>query len=95
MTAANFRSVLRKAAAFFVTAVLIGLVLMFSVLIFAVVFTLGAMAWAYLWWKTRDLRKLMRNHPLGGEVIKGEVIEGEIIEGEVIRVIDSGNRSEY
>src|SRR3989338_1318683 len=61
-------SLLRKVAAFFITAALIGLVLMFSVLIFAVVLTVGAMAWGYLWWKTRDLRKQMRNHPLGEEV---------------------------
>jgi len=50
----------------------------------------------YLWWKTRDLRKQMRNHPFGdeviaGEVIEGEVIRGEVIEGEVIRVVDASN----
>jgi len=73
--------------------------LMFSVLIFVAVLTVGAMAWGYLWWKTRDLRKQMRNHPLGEEVIEGEVIEGEVIEGEIIksevlRVIDSSYRGE-
>ena len=78
-TTAELTSLLRKVAAFIVTAALIGLVLMFSVLLFAVILTVGAMAWGYLWWKTRDLRKQMRqNHP-------GCVV----IEGEVIREVDS------
>ena len=77
-------SLLRKVAAFFITAALIGLVLMFSVLIFVAVLTVGAMAVGYLWWKTRDLRKQMRMHPLCDGVIKGEIIEGE-----VIREVDS------
>ncbi|MDO8262416.1 MAG: hypothetical protein Q7T21_04225 [Gallionella sp.] len=93
-TTTNSPGILRKGASFLITAALIGLMLMFSVLIFMVVFTVGAMAWGYLWWKTRDLRKQMRNHPLGDEVIRGEVIEGEIINGEVIRVIDSSNNGE-
>lgn len=86
-------SLLRKVAAFFITAALIGLVLMFSVLIFVAVLTVGAMAVGYLWWKTRDLRKQMRNHPLD-EVLEGEVIEGEVIKSEVLRVIDSSYRGE-
>jgi len=28
------------------------------------------MVWGYLWWKTRDLRKQMRNQPFAGEVIE-------------------------
>lgn len=82
-------SLLRKVAAFIVTAVLIGLVLMFSVLLFAVILIVGTMAWGYLWWKTRDLRKQMRQYPVGDGVIEGEVIR-EVIEGEVIREVDSG-----
>lgn len=82
-------SLLRKVVAFIVSAVLIGLVLMFSALLFAVILIVGAIAWGYLWWKTRDLRKQMRQHPLGDLVI-----EGEVIEGEVIREVDSVYRSE-
>lgn len=85
----NSPSLLRRVARLVVAIALIGLVLMFSALLFIVVLTAGTMVLGYLWWKTRDLRKQMRNHPLGDEVIRGEVIEGEIIEGEVIRVIDS------
>ena len=96
---ANSPSLFRRVARLVVAIALIGLVLMFSALLFIVVLTAGTMVLGYLWWKTRDLRKQMRNHPLGdevirGEVIEGEIIEGEIIEGEVIRVIDSRQRSE-
>jgi hypothetical protein len=75
---------LRKVAAFVLTMAMFALVLMFSVLLFAVVFTGGAIAMGYMWWRTRELRKQMREHPTGGVVIEGEVIEGEVIEGEVI-----------
>ena len=82
-------SLLRKVAAFIVTAALIGLVLMFSALLFSAILTVGAMAWVYLWWRTRDLRKQMRMHPADYVVI-----EGEVIEGEVIREVDSSDGRE-
>ncbi len=55
------------------------LALMFSVVLFAAVAAVGAVAWGYLWWKTRDLRKKMREtKPDEGLVLEGEVIrEGE------------------
>lgn len=46
----------------------------FSLLLFAVIVVVGLLVWAYLWWKTRALRKQMRERPLGGHVIEGEVI---------------------
>jgi len=70
---------LRKLAAFVLTIAMFALVLMFSVMLFVVVFTAGAIAMSYLWWRTRELRKQMRNHPPGGVVIEGEVIEGEVV----------------
>jgi len=75
---------LRKVAAFVLTMAMFALVLMFSVVLFAIVLTAGAIAMGYFWWKTRELRKQMREHPPGGAVIEGEVIEDEVIEGEVI-----------
>ena len=55
------------------------LALMFSVVLFAVVVTVGLAAWGYLWWKTRNLRKQMRDNPPDGLVIEGVVIrEGEV-----------------
>ncbi len=56
------------------------LALMFSVVLFAVVVTGGLIVWGYLWWKTRNLRKQMRENPPGGLVIEGEVIREEVVE---------------
>lgn len=47
---------------------------MFSLVILAVIAVAGLLAWSYFWWKTRKLRKAMRDHPSGGVVIDGEVI---------------------
>ncbi|WP_068637189.1 hypothetical protein [Thauera butanivorans] len=69
-------SLLQKIVAAIVTVAVFGVALMFSVVFFAVVVTVGAVAWGYLWWKTRALRKQMRDHPPAG---RGMVIEGEII----------------
>jgi hypothetical protein len=87
---------LRKMAAFVVTLAMIGLILMFSAVLLAVILAAGAAGWVYLWWKTRALRKQMRNMPprgvaMEGEVFKREETRGEVIEGEVIRVIDTRN----
>ena len=64
----------QKAGAVIVAIVFFSVVLMFSVVLFAVALTAGAAAWAYLWWKTRSVRKAMRDNPPGGLVIEGEVI---------------------
>jgi len=82
----EFPSLLRKVAAFVLTMALFGFALMFSMLLVAVVLTAGALAWGYLWWKTRELRKQIRMHSSGDIVNETKVIEGEVIEGEVIRV---------
>lgn len=93
-TATKPPSLLRKVAGFAVTAALVGLVLMFSALLFMAILIAGTIAWGYLWWRTRDLRKQMRKHSSGGMDMESEVIRGEVIEGEVIRVADSGYRGE-
>lgn len=82
-------SLLRKIAALSVTALVFVLALMFSVVLFAVVLTVGAVAWGWLWWKSRALRRQMRDdphlrpraHPPGGLVLEGEVIR-EVRSGE-------------
>ena len=73
-------SLLQKIVTVLVTIAVFGVALMFSVVLFAVVVTVGAVAWGYLWWKTRALRKQMREHPPTGR--------GMIIEGEVIREVE-------
>ena len=70
------------------------LALTFSVALFAVVITVGAVAWGYFWWKTRAVRKAMREHMAaemdarradgaahgrGGAGTRGLIIEGEVI----------------
>ena len=67
-------SLLQKIVAGIGALVLFGLALMFSVVLFAVVVTVGAVVWGYLWWASRKLRKQMRDNPPGGMVIEGEVI---------------------
>ncbi|ENO87205.1 hypothetical protein [Thauera linaloolentis] len=76
-------SLLQKIVTALVTIAVFGVALMFSVVFFAVVVTVGAVAWGYLWWKTRAVRKQMRDHPPtgGGMVIEGEVIREVEIEG--------------
>lgn len=69
---------LRKlAAAVAGTLVLVG-AFMLSVVVLAVVATAGLLGGAYLWWRTRELRKRLREQartrPVGGRVIDGEVI---------------------
>lgn len=79
-------SLLSKVAKIVATIVLIGLALMFSALLFVVILTVGAMAWGYLWWKTRDLRRQMREYSPNDVVIEGDVIEGEVIRSEVNKI---------
>lgn len=79
---ANIHNPLRKLVAVVTTVAVISLALMFSVVVIAVILVVGAIAWSYLWWKTRHLRKQMRNHPSRGVVMEGDIVEGEVIEGE-------------
>jgi hypothetical protein len=92
-TTAKPPSLLRKSVAFVATTALIGLGLMFSAVLFVIILVVGATAGTYLWWKTRELRKLMRNFPprsgpMDEQIVEGEAIKGEVIEGEVIRVVE-------
>jgi len=93
------RGLFRKAVTLVVMIALAGLALMFTAVLLAVVLIVGALAGVYLWWKTRALRRQMReqmqNFPprreqAESEVFRGEVYAGEVIEGEVIRVHEPG-----
>ena len=49
----------------------------FSLVLFAVLITLGLLAWGFWWWKSRALRKAMRERrgaAAGGVVIDGEAV---------------------
>jgi ABC-type bacteriocin/lantibiotic exporter with double-glycine peptidase domain len=92
LTSARPPSLLHKVAALIVTATLVGLVLMFSVVLFAIIVVVGMIAWAYLWWRTRELRKQMRDFvPPPGAEQEQKVGEEEVFEGEVIRVVEPRN----
>jgi len=45
---------------------------MFSVVALAVVAVVIVIAVIYVWWKTRDLRRNLRENPPGGRVIDGD-----------------------
>lgn len=71
---------MKKLAAFVAGAALLVLGLMFSVVLLGIAIAVGLAVWGYLWWKTRELRRIMREHaaaaPTGGN---GNVIDGEAI----------------
>jgi len=92
---ANRPSMLQKSLAVVGTVVLVGVALMFSAVLLVFLLIAGVMAWAFLWWKTRELRRQMReqmkNFPpsdtnMESEVFRGEVFRGEVIEGTAVRV---------
>ena len=66
---------------------LFGLALVFSVVVFAVVLTVGAAVGAWFWWKTRALRKQMREARPGQSPFS-QTQDSLVIEGEVIREVD-------
>ena len=85
----------KVAAAVFGALALAG-ALMFSLIFFAVLVVLGCVAWGYFWWKTRELRRRLREQaqmpPTGRP--SAPSAGGEIIEGEAVRVSDERERSE-
>jgi len=92
----NQPSLIGRLVALIATATLIVLGLMFSAVLLVFIVTAGALGFAWLWWKTRTMRRLMREQQQRmaaeqsyGEVFKGNVYDGEIIEGEVIRKVIS------
>ncbi len=64
-------------------AVGVGVVLfMFSLAVFAVIITLALGAWGYVWWRTRDLRRQMRD----SMAHRSTATRGDVIEGDFIRI---------
>ena len=68
--------------------------LMFSLVFFAVIAVAGLVLWGWFWWKTRALRRQIREQMQAQSVEADSAPEaqGEVIEGEVIRVVDEGKR---
>ena len=66
--------IIGKILATLASAVVLVVAFTISLLVFAAVAAIALVLVGYLWWKTRALRKQMREHPPGGRVIEGEVI---------------------
>lgn len=92
---------LRKAGTLVGMVALAVVALMFSAVLLTVLLIVAVIGGAYLWWKTREVRKQFREMQARmrqmqesaaragepqREAFRGEVYEGEIIEGEVINV---------
>ena len=58
-------------------AVLLIAAFMVSVVVFAIALAGAIVIGGYLWWKTRELRRRMRERPPGGHVVEGEVIRDD------------------
>lgn len=70
--AAGVSGWLGKALATAAGIALVGAGIVLSLLAFIAVAALGLLGALYLWWRTRALRRRMREHPPGGRVIEGE-----------------------
>lgn len=87
---ANPPSLLRKIVGVVVTIAVAVVALMFSAVFFAVIAVVGLIAWAYIWWKMRGVRKQMRAFAEQSQSVMREqrASNDEVFEGEVIRVVD-------
>ena len=78
---------LSKLLALIIGATLLVLGFMVSVVVLAIVAILGVIGFGYFWWKTRALRKAMRERPRATGFDEGQVIidgEARVIEGELL-----------
>ena len=100
-SSSNRPGLLQKAGAVVATVAVVGVALMFSAVLLAGLLVVVVFGGTYLWWKTREVRKVMRaqmqdfqarSATVEREAFKGETFEGEVIEGEVIRVEKSRDK---
>ena len=85
---------LRNFVIFVFSAVLVVLGLVFSAVILLVALAIGSMVFAWFWWKTRALRRQMREQMLQAaatgearqQARQGDAGSGTVIEGEIIDV---------
>jgi uncharacterized iron-regulated membrane protein len=84
----NSSNPLRKFVALIVTVVLASLALMFSAVLLTILVFVGAIAGAYLWWKTRAVRKQMREFQARATERAEMASNDAVFEGEVIRVVE-------
>ena len=84
-----------------IVAALVGLLtlvlgVMFSLVFVVVVVVLGLLVWAYFWWKTRALRRQLRDSARPSAFdpppAADSADDGRVIDGEAVRVVDEGKR---
>jgi uncharacterized protein HemX len=85
---------LGKILAFVVGAGFLVLAFMFSLVALAVIVVVGLGVWGWLWWKTRAIRKQMREQMNEQSTTAAPARDGFVIEGEVIREESSPSRPE-
>jgi len=69
----------------------LALALMFSAVVLVAGVVIGLIVWGYLWWKTREVRRIMReaqSTAFRSPRPSGDVIEGEAVLVEEIRALD-------
>ena len=79
---------LQKLVVFAATVALAGLALMFSAVLLVILAVAGVIVGVYLWWKTRELRKQMRDFQARAEQQVNMASNDGVFEGEVIRVVE-------
>ena len=70
-------SLLGRVAAILAGAVALVVAFMFSVVALAIVSVVILIGVGYVWWKTRDLRRRLRENPPGGRVIDGDAFRDQ------------------
>lgn len=60
----------------------------FSLLLVAFAIVAAAVVWGYLWWKTRELRRRLREQ-VPVDTARPDTANGSVFEGEAIRVDDA------
>lgn len=84
---------LQKFGAVATAVIVFGVALAVSVMFFAVVAAIALVIGTYVWWKTRDLRKAMRQAQARQPGAQPANARGIVIEGEVLREVrDSPHR---
>lgn len=76
-TTVRVPGLLGRLIAFAIGALLLIAAFMVSVVVFAIALAGALVIGGYLWWKTRELRRQMRERPPGGHVIEGEAIRDD------------------
>ena len=88
------RGPLAKLAAFVLSAVFLVLAFMFSLVALAVVAVVGVALGGWLWWKTRAMRKQMKEMREAAQKMGGQqpMHSDQVIEGEFIREVPPAQR---